>query len=157
MDQKFHFSFFFISLHVITFIKQICVRGKGGFVYALKPTPELYAVCQRRRTQVLYTMDISMVLLKLELTPGKVVVEAGFLYCLSSHRFISLLTSNLLHHFSQQIFYILFNLLISFTICFCISLLHISLSISLHTRLPFFFFLSFTIFSIFIFSLSLHN
>ncbi|KAH7821678.1 putative tRNA methyltransferase complex GCD14 subunit [Monocercomonoides exilis] len=52
-------------------------KAKNGFVYILKPTPPLIAQCQRRRTQVLYQMDISMVILRLDIKPGSVVVESG--------------------------------------------------------------------------------
>ncbi|VDP07336.1 unnamed protein product [Soboliphyme baturini] len=49
----------------------------GGYVYALRPTPEMWTKNLLKRTQVLYLMDTSTVVLHLELKPGSVVVEAG--------------------------------------------------------------------------------
>jgi len=51
-----------------------CARG---FIYALKPTPELWTVNLPHRTQILYTTDISLILLQLNLKPGSIVVESG--------------------------------------------------------------------------------
>lgn len=43
----------------------------------LPPTPELYTLCLQHRTQILYNVDISQVILELELKPGSIVVESG--------------------------------------------------------------------------------
>ena len=51
--------------------------NKKGWVYLLYPTPELWTVNLLHRTQILYTTDISMVILRLALKPGSVVVESG--------------------------------------------------------------------------------
>ncbi|XP_073235866.1 tRNA (adenine(58)-N(1))-methyltransferase catalytic subunit TRMT61A-like [Porites lutea] len=51
--------------------------NKKGWVYLLHPTPELWTVNLLHRTQILYTTDISMVILRLALKPGSVVVESG--------------------------------------------------------------------------------
>jgi tRNA (adenine57-N1/adenine58-N1)-methyltransferase len=51
--------------------------GRGGFVYLLPPTPELWTATLPHRTQILYIADISMITLQLEIGPGSVVVEAG--------------------------------------------------------------------------------
>jgi len=61
-----------------TFIcPQMFSLNKKGWVYLLHPTPELWTVNLLHRTQILYTTDISMVILRLALKPGSVVVESG--------------------------------------------------------------------------------
>ncbi|KAL5540632.1 hypothetical protein UlMin_043207 [Ulmus minor] len=51
--------------------------NKGGFVYLLAPTPELWTLVLSHRTQILYIADISFVIMYLELVPGCVVLESG--------------------------------------------------------------------------------
>ncbi|XP_069494232.1 tRNA (adenine(58)-N(1))-methyltransferase catalytic subunit TRMT61A [Ambystoma mexicanum] len=51
--------------------------SKGGWVYVLHPTPELWTVNLPHRTQILYSTDISMITMMLELKPGSVVCESG--------------------------------------------------------------------------------
>lgn len=51
-----------------------CTRG---WVYILFPTPELWTVTLPHRTQILYTPDISLIVLQLDLKPGSIVYEAG--------------------------------------------------------------------------------
>lgn len=51
--------------------------SKGGWVLVLHPTPELWTVCLPHRTQILYTTDISIITMMLELKPGSVVCESG--------------------------------------------------------------------------------
>ncbi|GAX80228.1 hypothetical protein CEUSTIGMA_g7666.t1 [Chlamydomonas eustigma] len=55
------------------------VYGKGGkgWVTLLEPTPELWTLVLRHRTQILYIADISMICFNLELKPGHVVLESG--------------------------------------------------------------------------------
>lgn len=48
-----------------------------GFVHILHPTPELWTLALRHRTQILYNIDISEILFKLDIRPGSMVVEAG--------------------------------------------------------------------------------
>lgn len=48
-----------------------------GYAYVLQPNPELWTYNLPHRTQILYTPDISMILLQLEIKPGSVVIEAG--------------------------------------------------------------------------------
>uniref|UniRef100_A0A3B3Q576 tRNA (adenine(58)-N(1))-methyltransferase n=1 Tax=Paramormyrops kingsleyae TaxID=1676925 RepID=A0A3B3Q576_9TELE len=51
--------------------------SKGGWVYVLHPTPELWTVSLPHRTQILYATDIAMITMMLELKPGSVVCESG--------------------------------------------------------------------------------
>jgi len=53
------------------------VQLSKGYGYVLQPTPDLWTRCLPHRTQILYSTDISMILLQLELRPGSVVVESG--------------------------------------------------------------------------------
>lgn len=50
---------------------------KGGFVYLLAPTPELWTLVLSHRTQILYIADISFVVMYLEIVPGCLVLESG--------------------------------------------------------------------------------
>ncbi|XP_066468389.1 tRNA (adenine(58)-N(1))-methyltransferase catalytic subunit TRMT61A [Tiliqua scincoides] len=51
--------------------------SKGGWVYILHPTPELWTVNLPHRTQILYSTDISLITMMLELKPGSIVCESG--------------------------------------------------------------------------------
>ena len=53
------------------------VQCSMGYLYVLYPTPELWTQLLPHRTQILYSTDISMVTLQLDLKPGSVVVESG--------------------------------------------------------------------------------
>jgi len=53
------------------------VQLSKGYGFALHPTPELWTKCLPHRTQILYSTDIAMVCLQLELRPGSVVLESG--------------------------------------------------------------------------------
>ncbi|CAK8530598.1 unnamed protein product [Lathyrus sativus] len=53
------------------------VFSKGGFVYLLAPTPELWTLVLSHRTQILYIADISLVVMNLEIVPGCLVLECG--------------------------------------------------------------------------------
>lgn len=52
-------------------------QNKAGFIYLLKPNPRLWTLSLKHRTQILYHADISLIVSKLHLCPGKRVVEAG--------------------------------------------------------------------------------
>ncbi|XP_033625665.1 tRNA (adenine(58)-N(1))-methyltransferase catalytic subunit TRMT61A-like [Asterias rubens] len=56
---------------------RISTLSDKGYVYLLQPTPELWTLNLRHRTQILYFADISFITLQLELKPGSVVVESG--------------------------------------------------------------------------------
>ncbi|KAJ4813675.1 tRNA (Adenine(58)-N(1))-methyltransferase catalytic subunit TRMT61A [Rhynchospora pubera] len=51
--------------------------SKGGFVFLLAPTPQLWTLVLSHRTQILYLPDISFVVSCLEIVPGCVVLESG--------------------------------------------------------------------------------
>ena len=51
--------------------------SRKGFVYILHPTPELWTYALRHRTQIIYTPDISAIVMQLGLRPGSVVIETG--------------------------------------------------------------------------------
>jgi len=59
-----------------------------GWVHLIHPTPELWTLGLPHRTQILYTTDISMVILQLDIQPGSVVVEAGTGSGSLSHSFL---------------------------------------------------------------------
>ena len=46
-------------------------------MHLLAPTPELWTLVLRHRTQILYVADISLVCMHLDLRPGSVVLESG--------------------------------------------------------------------------------
>jgi len=53
------------------------VKTAKGYLYVLHPDCELWTNVLPHRTQILYPVDISMVITQLELCPGSVVVESG--------------------------------------------------------------------------------
>ncbi|KAF9621547.1 hypothetical protein IFM89_022774 [Coptis chinensis] len=53
------------------------LSNKGGFIYLLAPTPELWTLVLSHRTQILYIADISFVVSFLEVVPGCVLLESG--------------------------------------------------------------------------------
>ncbi|CAH2054637.1 unnamed protein product, partial [Iphiclides podalirius] len=53
------------------------VELSKGWGHILQPTPELWSQTLPHRTQIIYTPDISMILLQLDLVPGSIVIEAG--------------------------------------------------------------------------------
>ena len=58
--------------------KAYTTNGKS-WVTILHPTPELWTITLPHRTQILYSTDISMITMNLELRPGSIVCESGML------------------------------------------------------------------------------
>ncbi|EDO48847.1 predicted protein [Nematostella vectensis] len=61
---------------------------KKGYLFLLHPTPELWTINLPHRTQILYSTDISMVLMQLDIKPGSVVMESGTGSASMSHALI---------------------------------------------------------------------
>ncbi|XP_050296516.1 tRNA (adenine(58)-N(1))-methyltransferase catalytic subunit TRMT61A [Anthonomus grandis grandis] len=59
-----------------------------GWGYILQPTPELWSITLPHRTQIIYTPDISMIIMQLEVCPGSRVIESGTGSGSLSHAFI---------------------------------------------------------------------
>ena len=60
------------------FGSRISSRGNSdGWVYALRPTVDLWASAQSTRTQIVDETDASIITFALDLQPGNVVVESG--------------------------------------------------------------------------------
>jgi tRNA (adenine57-N1/adenine58-N1)-methyltransferase catalytic subunit len=49
----------------------------SGYIYILRPTPELWTLALPHRTQIVYTPDTSFILAKLAIRPGSICIEAG--------------------------------------------------------------------------------
>ncbi|GAC99054.1 hypothetical protein PHSY_006651 [Pseudozyma hubeiensis SY62] len=56
--------------------KMISKNGRG-YIYLLRPTPELWTLALPHRTQILYSPDMSFISMKLNMGPGSRVIEAG--------------------------------------------------------------------------------
>lgn len=61
------------------------VQLSRGWAYVLHPTPELWTLTLPHRTQIIYTPDISMIILQLEVKPGSILVESGNIFFLFIH------------------------------------------------------------------------
>ncbi|KAL9645560.1 hypothetical protein ABK040_000623 [Willaertia magna] len=48
-----------------------------SFIYVLQPTPQLWTLALKHRTQILYHADISLIVNHFHLKPGSIVIEAG--------------------------------------------------------------------------------
>ncbi|TKR96209.1 hypothetical protein L596_010262 [Steinernema carpocapsae] len=53
------------------------IRATAGFVYILRPTSALWTKTLPRRTQILYTPDVALILTLLDVRPGSVICESG--------------------------------------------------------------------------------
>lgn len=51
-----------------------CTRG---YAYVMQGSPEIWTISLPHRTQIIYTPNISIISLQLELKPGSIVVESG--------------------------------------------------------------------------------
>jgi len=60
-----------------TFGSKVYSKNAKGWALLLKPNTDFYSHAIKNRTQILYTPDISMVLLKLKLRSGMLVGESG--------------------------------------------------------------------------------
>ncbi|KAF9013152.1 1-methyladenosine methyltransferase catalytic subunit Gcd14 [Cyathus striatus] len=54
----------------------VCSRTGKGFIYLLRPTPELWTLALPHRTQILYIADIALIVSWLNITSGSRVIEA---------------------------------------------------------------------------------
>ncbi|CAJ0575504.1 unnamed protein product, partial [Mesorhabditis spiculigera] len=53
------------------------VSATAGYVWLLRPSSELWTRCLPKRTQIIYTPDIGMILQMLDVKPGSVICESG--------------------------------------------------------------------------------
>ncbi|XP_065053574.1 tRNA (adenine(58)-N(1))-methyltransferase catalytic subunit TRMT61A-like [Rhopilema esculentum] len=82
------------------FGSKVFSKNNRGYVYLLYPSPELWTVTLPHRTQILYTTDISLITLELDLKPGSVVVESGTGSGSISHAFVrTIMPTGHLHTF----------------------------------------------------------
>jgi len=65
-----------------------------GYVYVLCPTPESWSQNLEHRTQILYSSDVALVTLNLDLKPGSLVGEAGTGSGSLSHALIRTISPN---------------------------------------------------------------
>jgi tRNA (adenine57-N1/adenine58-N1)-methyltransferase len=65
------------SMIGLEFGSQITTPKDRGFVYLLKPTPELWTMSLPHRTQIVYTPDSSYILQRMDVRVGSRVIEAG--------------------------------------------------------------------------------
>ncbi|GAA5988485.1 hypothetical protein JCM11641_007167 [Rhodosporidiobolus odoratus] len=56
---------------------KLASTNNRGFVFLLKPTPELWTLALPHRTQILYLPDIAFITSHLDVKPGSQIIEAG--------------------------------------------------------------------------------
>ena len=61
----------------IPFGSKVGSRTGRGFIYLLRPTPELWTMALPHRTQILYLADIAFITSHLDIRQGSRVIEAG--------------------------------------------------------------------------------
>ncbi len=59
------------------FGSRLASKDGRGWLHLLRPTPELWTATLGHRTQIVYTRDIGVILMWLELRNGSLVVESG--------------------------------------------------------------------------------
>lgn len=67
------------------------VQLSRGWGYILYPTPELWTLTLLHRTQILYTPDISLIIMQLDLKAGSIVIESGRSCAFLTHPLIFLI------------------------------------------------------------------
>jgi tRNA A58 N-methylase Trm61 len=65
------------SPNVAPDVSQVYSRCSNGYLFMLSPTPELWSLSLRHRTQIVFTLDASVISFRMHLKPGDVVVESG--------------------------------------------------------------------------------
>ena len=61
----------------IPYGSKVVPKSGRGFIYLLRPTPELWSLALPHRTQILYLADISFITSYLAIKNGSNVIEAG--------------------------------------------------------------------------------
>ncbi len=56
---------------------KVVPKSGRGFIYILRPTPELWTIALPHRTQILYLADIAFIVSWLGIKKGSNVIEAG--------------------------------------------------------------------------------
>jgi tRNA (adenine57-N1/adenine58-N1)-methyltransferase len=56
---------------------KVVPKSGRGFIYILRPTPELWTIALPHRTQILYLADIAFIVSWLAIKKGSKVIEAG--------------------------------------------------------------------------------
>ena len=62
---------------MLLLLAQVYTSNGKQWVLVLHPTSEWWTIALPHRTQILYSTDISIITLQLELRPGSVVCECG--------------------------------------------------------------------------------
>lgn len=61
----------------IPYGSKVVPKSGRGFIYLLRPTPELWTLALPHRTQILYLADIAFITSYLDIKKGSKVIEAG--------------------------------------------------------------------------------
>ena len=78
MAQKYVFIFV-VENSSIYLCQQAHSKDRKSFVLVLRPTPELWTLALPHRTQIIYNVDISTIIFRLELRPGD-TITVGLLH-----------------------------------------------------------------------------
>lgn len=62
---------------IVVVIFQITSQSGNKYVYVLKATAELWSNSMKTRTQIVFTLDASVIIFHLFVRPGSRVVESG--------------------------------------------------------------------------------